>query len=228
MEKHAFNRLYAYMLAKSDEKDPVHNHQHIDRVLHYALKILATEPGANQEVVITAVLLHDIARKEERQNPALKHAPLGAKMAESFLVKEGYSPVFARQVAQCIATHSYKKGKPAPDTLEAKILYDGDKLDLTGTVGVIRAALFGSQIGEPLYHLEEIGAAPLTRQELPKSLIGEYRQKLAAFSQGFLTSEGRNLAAKQQKTMDSFFTNLVEELTTNYRQGRAYLEEFLE
>lgn len=228
MKKQAFKRLYAYMLTMTNEGDPVHNHQHIDRVLNYALEILAHEPTANADVVIAAVLLHDIGRYEEGINPAVKHAIIGAEKAEAFLLKEGYTPLFAQQVADCIATHSYKKGGAMPKSLEGKIVYDGDKLDLTGTMGVLRAALYGSQVGEPLYHGVEIGISTPSNKELAKSLLGEYKQKLATLSQDFLTDYGKGLAANQQKTMDAFFTSWVEELTSNHRQGSFYMESYVD
>lgn len=225
MDRKDFMIIQSYMLESLDEIDPVHNHQHIERVLNYAIQILSSEPAADQDVVIAAVLLHDISRKEERENPAIKHAIAGAKKAESFLLGEGYPCLFAQKVADCIRTHSYQKGKPEPETLEAKILYDADKLDLTGTMGVARAMLFGSQIGEPLYHKRELNSTPAIQDALPKSLLREYREKLVFLSENFFTAFATQLAENQQKAMDEYFLSMEKELKNNYQNGELLLKK---
>ncbi|MEF9895958.1 MAG: HD domain-containing protein, partial [Clostridia bacterium] len=129
---------------------------HSRRVSKYAEMIAAQmglSPSEIQDIRVAA-LLHDIGRAAEMRDPSLCHARVGSQMAHEFLLARGDQADVAQRVADCIRTHRYKNGVP-PQSPEARILFDADKLDLIGTVGVARAILFGGQIDEPLYLLDE-------------------------------------------------------------------------
>ncbi len=210
IKKEEFKKIEAYAQTQMDEKDSVHNMQHTYRVLSYALQILEKEPYANKWVVVLASLLHDIARKEEGIDDKVKHAKAGSEKAEVFLKEMGVEKEIYTHVAACIATHSYKKGKDSPMSLEGKILFDADKLDLTGAVGVTRALIFGNQIKEPMYKITK-GKIDLET----KTLMKEYENKLKNFHEIFFTSYGKTLALKNQTTMNGFFTQLQKEVLDN-------------
>lgn len=117
--------------------DSAHDREHVYRVLYVALDIASCEKEVDMDILITACLLHDIGRKEQFENPALCHAQVGADKAYDFLIAKGYGENYARRVAACIRSHRYRSNEE-PDTIEAKILFDADKLDATGTLGIAR------------------------------------------------------------------------------------------
>lgn len=203
----------------------VHDTGHVMRVLYAAVRIAKTLPGANMDVVILAALLHDIGRGAEDDAQKTGHAELGAHMAYGWLQKQGYSEETAAHVQACIRTHSYKGGQ-RPQSLEAEIVFDADKLDLSGAVGCGRALLFGAQIGEPWYRTGPDGQ-PCPGEKGRHSLLREYHRKLKDLHNVFFTQKARQMAKKRQETMDAWFQALEKEIYTGYNKGEKILEEVL-
>ena len=109
------------------------------RVYRNAMVIAADDPTVDIDILLTAVLLHDIARVKEDQDNTGKtdHAIVGAEMAEIILKKLNYPPEDIEKIKHCIQTHRYRTSSP-PASKEAKILFDADKLDLLGALGIAR------------------------------------------------------------------------------------------
>ena len=147
MKKETYDRLEGYMLACC--ADSAHDAEHIYRVLHNALEIAGDGP-VDYDVLIAACLLHDIGRKAQLEDPTQCHAQVGSKMAYDFLMAQGFSEDFAARVAHCILTHRFRKHLE-PQTEEAKILFDADKLDVTGCLGIARTLMYKGNIAEPIY-----------------------------------------------------------------------------
>lgn len=208
------------------DEDPEHDAGHVYRVLWNALRIAKTEPAANRDVVIISALLHDIGRPQAVQQPGLSHAEAGAHLAREGLLRLGWDVDTVMHVGDCVATHSYKKGVP-PQSLEAQVLFDADKLDLSGAVGVARAMLFGAQIDEPLYLLDGVGMPTPGKAEEGPSLRREYHRKLSGLAGRFFTAEGKRLAVKRQKVMDAYFEAMEEEIDKGYRKGMRLLAKAL-
>lgn len=103
--------------------------KHTLRVAQRGMKIAEQENG-DVEIVVAACLLHDIAKLANRSN-GVNHGRVGAKMIKSFLKKEiGYSNQKAKAIRYAIASHvDGKAGFDHPETLEADIVNDADKLD---------------------------------------------------------------------------------------------------
>lgn len=156
MNEKTFAVLEAYML--SCMEDAAHDKYHVYRVLYAALDIAAYEENVDTDVLIAAALLHDIGRKEQLENPALCHARIGAEKADVFLRENGFAPAFCEKVHCCILTHRFRSEAP-PESLEAKILFDADKLDAAGAVGLARTLIYKGQVGEMLYALTEVKKA---------------------------------------------------------------------
>lgn len=148
MDRKMYQQIEAYML--NCMKDSAHDKDHVYRVLHNAMTIACTETVAEMDVLIAASLLHDIARAEQMADPAICHAQAGAEKAYVFLMSIGWNEERAEHVRQCIRTHRFRKGQP-PQSIEAKILYDADKLDVTGAIGLARTLCYNGAMGEPIY-----------------------------------------------------------------------------
>lgn len=225
MTNQEFRKIEAYML--SQMKDSAHDRYHIDRVLHFALDIAATEKGVDMDVLLAACLLHDIGRERQAENLELCHAEIGGDMAKEYLLQSGWSPDKACHVQACIASHRYR-GNNEPESIEAKILFDADKLDATGAMGIARTLIYGGQIGEPLYLLDQNGDILVEETDAERTtFFQEYHYKLKKVYRAFYTERARQLAAEHQKNAEAFYNALFSEIHSNRKTGVRKLEEIL-
>lgn len=224
MDKSTYNLIESYML--SCMQDSAHDKQHIYRVLYNALDIAQTEPEADMDILVTACLLHDIGRKEQFENPLLCHAQVGAKKAYDFLCKNGFDTDFASAVSHCISTHRFRSDN-LPQSLEAKILFDADKLDATGTLGIARTLQYKTAFSEPLYSVDENGFVLDGTDEKVPSFFQEYKFKLERLYSRFLTERGQQLAEQRRAAAVNFYNSMLAETKPFYESGKALLNEYL-
>ena len=148
MDRKTYSLLENFMLASTS--DSAHDREHIYRVLHSALAIAKTEENVDYDILLAACLLHDVGRPEQFENPQLCHAEVGSEKAYTFLLQNGFTEDFAAAVRSCILTHRFRISRP-PQSIEAKILFDADKLDVTGAMGIARTLQYKANTLEPLY-----------------------------------------------------------------------------
>ena len=202
--------------------DSAHDREHVYRVLYVALDIASSEKDVNMDILITACLLHDIGRKEQFENPALCHAQVGADKAYNFLTAERYEVDFAGKVASCIRSHRYRSDRE-PDTIEAKILFDADKIDVTGTLGIARSLFYIGHVGEPLYSLDSDGNVSDGTYDKEPSFFHEYKYKLEKLYAKFYTERGTQIARQRQESAVSFYENMYREVQESYARGKKLL-----
>ena len=123
--------------------DAAHDFDHVLRVTALAVHIAQAE-GADVEIVRTAALLHDIGL----DNGRVGHEEVAAERARGILA--GQPPEKVEAVTQAIRSHRFRAGPP-PQTLEAKCLFDADKLDAIGAIGVARVFAYGGAAGQRLW-----------------------------------------------------------------------------
>ncbi len=194
------------------DTDSAHDFAHILRVLGMAEKLAQAE-GADLAVVRTAALLHDIARPDEdRSEEKLDHAELSARRAHALLLERGVSAEFADRVAEAIRAHRFR-GTEKPRTLEAQILFDADKLDSIGAIGVARAFAVAGSLNQKLY-TEPDGSAQATREQHNRehSPVAEFHVKLSKLVDRFYTPTAQRLAADRHRYMVEFFERLGQEV----------------
>ncbi len=224
MDRRSYKILENYM--QSCMADSAHDREHVYRVLYQALEIAQTEPEADTDVLIGACLLHDICRKEQAEDPSVDHAAAGGEKAYCFLQKHGFSEDYAGKVRECIRTHRYRKGN-LPQSLEARILYDADKLEASGAVGIARTLLHKGAVSEPLYTLRADGTVSDGEGDTAPSFFQEYRCKLEKLYDGFYTEKGKMLAGQRQSAAVFFYDSLYREVRNAYEGGTACLEDIL-
>lgn len=205
--------------------DSAHDREHVYRVLYTALDIGAGEEYVNWDVLITACLLHDVGRQEQFADPALCHAQVGGEKAYRFLLEQGFEEAFARHVRDCIVSHRFRKSNP-PESIEAKILFDADKLDVTGAIGIARTLLYSGQHGRPLYSVTEQGRICDGEGDPEDTFFREYKFKLEKIYSRFYTARGREEALRRKAAAVSYYENLLCEVRRSYG-GRPFLEQWL-
>lgn len=186
-----------------------HDWDHTERVLRLCLRIGKKEK-ADLGVLKLAALLHDIGRAEEdRSNGKVCHSRAGAARANKLLERFGLDPGVIRDVVHCIRTHRFRK-RAVPRTLEARILFDADKLDSIGAVGVGRAFLFAGEVGARLHdkHINVRKTKPYTRDD---TAYREFLVKLGRIQDRIFTREGKRIAAERHRFMVEFFARLNKE-----------------
>jgi uncharacterized protein len=158
-----------------------------------------------------AALLHDIGRKEETQSRGkLCHARIGAKKAARILARAGLNAETNQAVGACIRTHRFRSDDP-PVSLEARVLYDADKLDALGAIGVGRAFLFAGEVGARL-HNSEVDLKKTVSYSEEDTAYREFQVKLIHIRKRMMTAEGRRLAQGRHGAMVRFFKRLEEEI----------------
>ncbi len=225
MNAETFQLLKEYMCTCME--DSAHDREHIDRVLHTALVIAETEPSVDLDVLICACLLHDIGRSAQFENPKLCHAQVGGEKAYYFLLENGFEEGFANHVRECIVTHRYRENNP-PQSLEAKILFDADKLDVAGAMGIARTLLYQGYVSTPLYTRLPNGEISDGTQSQEPSFFREYKYKLENLYDRFYTQRGKNLALKRQETAIRFYESMLGEVREIQGAGTEILEAFLD
>lgn len=192
-----------------------HDFDHTERVLRNAemLAELELEPEDSRSflAVSLAAMLHDIARPEEmKSNGEICHAQAGYGKAIRFLRECGCDDeALIQLVANAVKRHRYR-GKDQPETLIDKILYDADKLDSIGAVGIGRAFHFAGRIGARLHNpaSEAVAGEAYGRED---SAHREYLVKLRNVPERMLTASGRNAATERAEFMHEFFRKLCRE-----------------
>lgn len=223
MTVETYTLLESYML--SCMEDSAHDSAHVYRVLYNALEIAETESAVDGDVLIGACLLHDVGRKEQFQDPNVCHAAVGAEKARAFLTAHGFDELYAERVAHCIRTHRYRKQSP-PQSIEAKILFDADKLDAAGATGIARTLIYKGIISDPLYTLAPDGSVSDGANDTTPSFFQEYKYKLENIYAHFYTARGAELARERQAAAVAFYESLYDEVSAAYRNGKAALECF--
>jgi uncharacterized protein len=204
-------RIRRYARQFFDGTRGCHDWDHTERVLALARRIADAEE-ADEEIVSAAALLHDIGRKEESiADGALCHAERGAELAEKYLRSCDYDPATVQRIVHCIAAHRFRNSLQ-PETLEARILFDADKLDSIGAIGIARALQFAGDVGARL-HDPDVDPDTTEPYSLDDTAYREYLVKLRYLKDRMLTATGRRLALERSAFMDDFFQRLNEEVT---------------
>jgi uncharacterized protein len=188
-----------------------HGPDHTERVHKTALHI-GRLMGAKLEVLSAAALLHDIGRRyETREQGKICHAEKGAELAREILAKLDFPAGRIEEIAHCIEAHRYR-GDKIPRTLEAKILYDADKLDSIGAVGIGRAFLFAGQTGAKLHNESDVDILDCKPYSREDTAYREFKFKMSKIKDHMLTPEGKRLAEERHDFMEVFFERLEREV----------------
>jgi uncharacterized protein len=191
-------------------RDPAHDLQHIMRVYKNA-EVIGRKEGADMQVLLPAVLLHDLVVYPKGSAKTTKSADDSADLAEKWLRRYGYPQDRIDKICYCIRTHSYSK-RLVPASLEGKILQDADRLDALGAIGIARTFSVGGSERRPFYN----PADPFWRsgRELNDRewTLDHFYRKLFRLKKLMHTKTARAMAHERAEFMELFIRQLQKEL----------------
>ena len=190
----------------------MHGFGHIQRVYALCQQIGQAE-DADMGILLSAALLHDAQGSHPGQNTRDDHHLRSAEFAGQALAEKHWPEERILAVQHCIRAHRYRK-EERPATLEAKILFDADKLDVLGAIGVVRALAYALQTNQPFF-AEPSEFFLETMRKLPgeaHSAYHEYLFKLQHISSKLFTVSARRIAMQRQRFLDAFFMQLACEM----------------
>ncbi len=200
--------------------DTGHDINHVMRVYDLCLELTKGVKNIDLDILKMAVLLHDIAEVKESERTC--HAELSAKMAQKILDKLNYSQDRTDKVVHCILTHRYRKGVK-PKTKEAKILFDADKLDALGAIGITRAfiwverhkAKIYTRLSLKEYIKENLAGGKINgriKDKTKHSPFIEFEIKLKHIPNRLHTQKAKKMAKERLAYMKLFFSRLKKEI----------------
>ncbi len=191
--------------------DGSHDLTHIQRVWRNAAAIARTEPGADIELLLAAVILHDCVAVEKDSPLRAQASRLSAERARGLIAPFGWAAQRVDDLAHAIATHSFSAAL-APQTTEARILQDADRLDAIGAVGIARCFYSGGRLQSGLYSAADPAALgrPLDDK---RYALDHFKAKLFHVADGFLTPAGQAMAAERARFMHAFVDTMLAEIS---------------
>lgn len=210
MDEKFFGRLRERVLPYFEGTNPCHDFYHVDRVMRIAMKIGEKE-DCDLEILRMAVLLHDVARKEQDDcRGGVCHAKKGGEIACDILTEMGCSEDEIERVVHCVEAHR-NRGEGKAESVEARVLHDSDKLDAIGAIGIGRSFSFSGSRGS-FVHISDFD---LTTDEEYGEKDCAYREFLVShvdMKGKMLTESGREIAESRQSFMREFFDRLNREV----------------
>lgn len=190
-------------------KDPAHDLAHVSRVVSTAKK-LAKEEGANFEVIIPAAWLHDLVNLAKDHPDRKKASLLAADEALVFLQSVNYSQKYFKEIHHAICAHSFS-ANIKPETIEAQIVQDADRLDALGAMGLARLFSITTQLGRPFYDFNDPFAEnrPLNDKDFG---IDHIYIKLEKIVTTMNTNSARVEAVRRFKFIEEFLDELKKEI----------------
>lgn len=207
-----YTHIYEFVKSKLQSAPGCHDFDHTLRVLRNAEKLAAEIPEAELQVVRLAALLHDIARPEEMSvKGKLCHAQKGAGICASELKKYAFPQAMIEHICACVESHRFRGNGPSPQSIEAEIIYDADKLDSIGAVGVGRAFHFAGRENARVHNSSEeaLNSEAYSRED---SAYREYLVKLRHIPERMLTVPGKRYAVARAQFMHAFFEQIESEI----------------
>jgi uncharacterized protein len=190
--------------------DGSHDRSHLLRVWRNATSIADQEPACNRTVLAAAVILHDCVAVEKNSPQRSQASRLAAAHARPILADLGWDPAQIDAASHAIEAHSFSAGI-APQTVEARIVQDADRLDAIGAIGIARCFYVAGRMGSSLYD-------PTDPQAVNRDLddrtfaLDHFGVKLFKVAENFQTKAGQALADSRTRTMRDYVRALLDEI----------------
>jgi len=189
--------------------DVAHDLAHVRRVVRNAQTLAAAE-NARLEVVLPAAWLHDCVTVPKDSPQRASASRLAAERAVQWLREWDYPGAWLPEIAHAIEAHSYSAGI-VPETVEAKVVQDADRIDALGAIGISRCIAVGAALGRPLYEPDD----PFCENREPDdrgASVDHFYTKLLKLAGTMQTAAGRREAARRTEFIRAFITQLRSEI----------------
>ena len=192
--------------------DAVHDFSHIERVYKMSERLAKAE-SADLEIVHAAALLHDADGTTPGSEARNEHHLRSAEFAGRILREEGWPVDRIEAVQHCVRAHRFRGDKEPPTTIEAKCLFDADKLDVLGAIGAVRVMVYAALAGTPFYALPSQKFIETGEEEEGElhSAYHEHLFKLKKIEKKLFTQTAREIARGRSQYLDDFFEQLIAE-----------------
>jgi uncharacterized protein len=204
-----FETLASSLLHHVKTDDGSHDVAHLARVWSNVRAIQKAE-GGDPEILAAATLLHDCVAVEKSSPLRASASRLAAEHAVTLLAPLGWTTERLERVAHAIAAHSFS-AKITPETIEAQILQDADRLDAMGAIGIARCFYTAGRMQSYLYDPEDPAARhrPFDDRNFA---IDHLPAKLLTLAEGFNTATGRRMAQERHARTEAFLTAFLAEV----------------
>lgn len=190
--------------------DGAHDTGHLRRVWANCQRIALDEGGADQEILLAAAWFHDLVNLPKNHPDRARASTLSAKAAVEWLETTSFAPQKLPALAHVIAAHSYSAGI-APETTEARILQDADRLDALGAIGIARMFYVAGATGSALFDPDD----PLAERRAPDDrafALDHIETKLDTIAATMQTAEGARIARERLEWTGAFRSRLLREI----------------
>lgn len=202
-------RFESFLAARMTAPDAAHDASHVRRVVATTRR-LANMEQADLTIVLPAAWLHDCVAVAKDSPDRARASQMAAADAGEWLRANGYPLEKVPSIEHAIAAHSFSAGI-SPETLEAQVVQDADRLDSIGAIGIARCFVIGGVMGRPIY--DEVEPFPIQRQpDDSQATVDHFYTKLFKLEAAMQTASGRALAANRTAVMRDFLQQLDDEI----------------
>lgn len=190
--------------------DSAHDLAHLDRVWANAQAIAAGEGGADMDVLCAAAYLHDLVNLPKDAPDRAQASRLAAQAAAPHLSALGMGAAQIAAAHHAIEAHSFSAGI-TPETPEAAIIRDADRLDALGAIGIARTFAVAGALGRAIHAPDDPFAVTRAVDDTGFA-VDHFETKLLRLPEGMLTVTGRAMAQTRAATMRRFLADLAAEI----------------
>lgn len=205
-----------YLQDHFTDEDGAHDIAHFRRVWSTAQRIM--DDRAKPLTVLAACYFHDIVNLPK--NHPERHLASRYAAQKALTLLASYFPAFPEalypDVYHAIEAHSFSAGI-TPQSIEAKIVQDADRLEALGAIGLARVFYVSGQLGRPLFDAED----PFAQQREPDDkrwALDHFQTKLLKLPATMQTEKGRELARHNANYLVKFMAKLGAELRGDHYQ----------
>lgn len=202
-------RFATWIEQELGQADVSHDPEHIRRVVRNA-QLIQAETGGDLAIIIPAAWLHDCVVVSKASPLRSQASRMAAEHATQWLASQGYPKQYLPAISHAIAAHSFS-ANIQPETLEAQIVQDADRLDSLGAIGLARCLMLSVELGRRLYDPQQ--PIPRTRPADDQiNSIDHFYTKLLKLPQTMQTATGRALAEQRTGILNQFLDQLAQEV----------------
>ena len=202
-------RLEALARAAAGDADGAHDINHLHRVWGNARRLLAEHTEADALVVLAACYLHDLVNLPKNHPERHLASRQAARLATTQLAALDFPAARLPGVAHAIETHSFSAAL-TPETIEAAIVQDADRLDALGAVGLARMFYTAGRMGSALAHDSDPAGLHRPLDDRTYSL-DHIAVKLATLPGTMRTPAGRRVGEERLRQLNTFRDTFIAE-----------------